>query len=106
MLTRHSKLLNPALTASSATTEELENVAQFAGGQIIIPAGSPITSLTYYVAEKKGGTYVPLYDSTGTAVTQTVSAGKAYSMPSAIYGSQVMKIVVNSAGSVYVSLIG
>ena len=77
------------------------------GGTIFIPSGSSITTLTYYAAEKLGGTFLPLYESDGsTAVTQTVEAGKAYDMPAAIFGCLVIKIRVNSNGSAFVTMKG
>lgn len=92
-----------ALTTSATTTDEI-SIESFASGQIYVPTGSPITTLTYHVSSKVGGTYFPAQDSTGSAVTQTVAATKAYPIPSALFGAVVMKIVVNSAGSVVISL--
>lgn len=87
------------------TTKEIIFPAR--GGTIFIPAASPITSLTYWAAEKAGGTYLPLYEADGsTAVTQTVEAGRAYDMPAAVFGCLAIKIRVNSNGSVFITMKG
>jgi hypothetical protein len=93
------------LNTAVGTTEEIpfENAS---GGTIHIPAASPITSLTYHAAPASGGTYLPLYDKAVQVVTQTVSAGKCYELPTAVFGCGAIKIVVNSAGNVDLSIKG
>lgn len=74
------------------------------GGLVIIPGGSSITSLTYYTAEKQGGTRVPLNDKDGAAVAQTgLSDGNAYDMPAEVYGCRVLYLKGNAAGPVFVT---
>lgn len=90
------------LTTSAATTPEID-IARFAWGEIYIPTGSSITTLTYHVAPEMGGTYLPAQDSSGTAVTQTVGAAKAYPVPAAIWGAYAIRIVANAAGAISVS---
>jgi hypothetical protein len=102
---RQTEQLSLALTASLNTTP-LVDFSAAAGGTIFVPAASPITTLTYYAAPDNGGTFLPLNDAAGVAVTQTVAAGKAYDMPAACFGAAALKIVVNSAGAVLVSLKG
>lgn len=90
-----------AVTASESTTGEYRCTGR--GGLVIIPSGSSITSLTYYTAEKPGGTRVPLNASDGTATVQTVAAGKAYDMPSEVYGCRVLYFKGNASGSIFVT---
>lgn len=90
-----------AITTSQSTTEEYRVPGR--GGLVIVPSGSSITSLTYYTAEKVGGTRVPLNTSAGVAVTQTVAAANAYDMPPEVYGCRVLYLKGNAAGSVFVT---
>lgn len=92
-----------ALTTSAATSPAID-LSKWAWGEVFIPSGSPITTLTYHVAPTLGGTYLAAYDSTPAAVAQTVVAGRAYPIPSPLFGAAAMRIVVNAAGSVLISL--
>ena len=91
------------LNTAVATTPEID-IAKYLTGEIYIPTGSAITSLTYHVAPVAGGTYLPAYDAAGSAVTQTVAAARAYAMPAAVFGAPVIKIVTNAAGAVTLTL--
>ncbi len=103
---RHQRPIpSAALTTSLATTAEIE-IAEQAGGAVLIPAGSPITSLTYHGAREPGGAFVPLYDSQGLAVVQTVAAGRGYPLPEACFPYGALKLVANAAGTVELSLKG
>lgn len=88
-----------SLTTSATTTPEID-VNNFAAGQVHVPTGSSITSLTYHAAPDKGGTYLPLQTSAGVAVTQTVAQTKAYDLPAQIAGCRYIRIVADAAGSV------
>jgi hypothetical protein len=74
----------------------------------MIPVGSSITSLTWYESDDVGGTYVAAYDDSSppAAVTQTVSAGKGYPIPTILAGARALKIVADASGNVTVSLKG
>lgn len=72
----------------------------YAGGAVIIPSGSSITSLTYYGAGDYSGTFTAIYDSAGVAVTQTVAGGRAYPIPDACFPYPYLKIVSNADGAV------
>lgn len=98
-----------ALTVGLDTTVNASAEIKFQarGATVLIPTGSGITSLTYYAAEKPGGTYLPLYASdASTEVTQTVQGGRAYDMPAAVFGAYPIKIVANAAGNVYLTMKG
>ncbi len=92
-----------ALTASAGTTPEID-ISHHAWGCIFIPTGSGITSLTYHSAPRYGGTYLAAYDAALAAITQTVSAAKAYPVPAALFGAGAIRIVANTTGNVIVSL--
>lgn len=105
-LRRHHRSLNPiALTNALGTTTEIDT-STAAGGNVLIPAGSPITSLTYYGASAPGGAYVAVQDQFGSAVTQTVAAGKGYPLPDACFGYAAIKLVANTSANVELSLKG
>ena len=93
-----------SLTTSVLTTGEI--IFQgMRSGVVNIPTGSSITSLTYHGATTSGGTYLPLYDSAKNALTQTtLTAGRAYQMPTAVAGVAFLKIVVDAAGTVGISI--
>lgn len=91
-----------AITTSAATTGEI-SIGDFVQGEIFIPTGSSITTLTYYVAPNSSGTYIAAQDGSG-AITQTVAAAKAYQMPSALFGAAMIRIVGNAAGTVTINI--
>lgn len=110
MLDRLSNTI-PVVTVSDSAIASSEEIVYggYAGGMIFIPAigGASITALTWYAAEKPGGTYLPAYDSFGTAVTQTVSHTKAYPIPDALFGCRAIKaLATGGAGEIAVSLKG
>lgn len=94
-----------ALDTAIGTTEEIP-FELASGGTIHIPAASPITSLTFWAAPKRGGTFLALYDKLAAAVVLTVSASKCYELPAAVFGCTSLKIVVNAAGTVDLSVKG
>lgn len=96
---RQSEVL--ALTLDSVLADTpIVDFGTSSSGQIIIPSGSPITTLTYNTGYDSTVTFVPLNTSAGVAVTQTVSAGKSYDLPAAVIGSRLIKITVNADGAV------
>ena len=94
-----------SIATALASSSEIP-YASYERGQIIVPAGSSITGLTWYVAEKVNGTFIAAYSDATTAVEQTVEAGRAYSIPSALAGAASLKAVGDAAGDVYVNLKG
>jgi len=79
------------------------------GGNIIIPAASSITSLTFYHGDNPIGgasSYFACYDSDGVAVTLTVAANRSYQIPDALFGCMWIKIVPNVDGEVTISMKG
>lgn len=99
--TRLSASLSVSLLTTSSSPEI--SISEFGWGEIAIPNGSSITTLTYYIASPSG-TLFAAYDSTGTAITQTVAADRAYPMPAALFGASRIQIRANAAGSVRVNL--
>lgn len=94
----YRELPDVSLTTALGTTPNFD-FRKWAGGNIMIPAGSSITSLTFY-SSLDDGNYVPLNDSTGSAVALTVAASGSYPIPDAVFGCSDIKIVSDAAGSV------
>lgn len=105
-ITRFSEYVSGiAVTAALATTEAFE-YRGFAAGMVYVPAGSALTSLTWYAAEDMDGTFQPVYDGATTAIASTVAAGRAVPIPSYCLGAGALKVVGNDAGTIKVSLKG
>lgn len=100
------------LTNDINTTQEL-NFIGFSGGNIIIPSGSGITTLTFYGSDKQGGTYAPVYDGTlagpvAQSITTIDASGHAVGVPipDACFAYAALKIVANTTGTVTATLKG
>jgi hypothetical protein len=98
-----SEVITLTITDSIATCEELP-FGSFAGGSIIVPSGSSLTSLTPYGCNEPGGTYVPIYDSSNTAVSRTVAASRGYAIPDECFGFRFIKFLGNTTGTIKVNL--
>lgn len=102
-----------AVTNDAATTGEI-NFLGMAGGEIFVPSGSSLTSLTFHGAPELGGTFLPLQNSpdlaaspaAAIAVALAVGAGKAYPIPAECFGCAALKMVGNTSGNVDVFLKG
>lgn len=67
-----------------------------AGGLLFLDTLVTGTTITWYVAYTEGDTLVPAADTSGNALTTTVSAGKAYEIPGSLYGAAQISPVLNS----------
>jgi hypothetical protein len=87
------------VTDSATTTGEvmLNNAA---GGRVLVPAGSSITTLTWH--EGRESARFACYDEDGVAVTQTVQAGRSYPIPPSLNGAGPVYPVGDVAGTIYV----
>lgn len=94
-----TRSMTAALTTAQSTTPEIA-FGHATAGEVRVPAGSSITTLTWWSCDEPGGTYLPCYDSANAAVAQTVAGTRAHSLPSALIGRNYLKAVANAAGSV------
>ncbi len=101
----HAMIAELALTNSLATTAEID-LTEVASGCVLVPSGSPLTSLTYYGAIQPGGTYVAIQDGNGHAATQTVAPDNGYPIPDFCSSYGALKLVANAAGTVELSCKG
>lgn len=64
----------------------------------IMPASFVGTSITFNMSDKIDGTFVPVYDDTGTALTYTVSTSRYVRVkPSDFAGIRVLQLVSSSS---------
>ena len=69
-----------------------------AGGVVFVTAkDAGATTLTWYAAYEPGGAIHPATDASGNALTVTITAGRAYEIPGALYGAMEIIPVTNSA---------
>lgn len=102
------RFVSDVMTISVDTSGNIANCepipfGSYAGGCFFIASGS-ITSIAPYGAMTLTGTYVPLYDSSNTAVSRTIAASRGYALPDECFGWKFLKLVANAAGSLYVML--
>lgn len=96
---RTSKLLPINVSSNIALCTEIE-LSPYAGAMVLIPAGLTLTTLAVHVAEKKGGTYLPLYDASGAVLVNGAVAllhTRSYMLPIAAFAAASVKLVSNQA---------
>jgi|TARA_B100000700_G_C14879518_1_gene777386 hypothetical protein len=76
----------------------------FTKGVVLVPNGSSITSLTYWISSTEDGTYTQLYNA-GSAISTTVAANRVFALDSAIEGAAFLKLQGDAAGTVDLHLI-
>lgn len=108
-----------SLTNGIPTSAQEVEFAWFAGGDVFVPTGSSITTLTFYKSDLPAANgkanWGPAYQPdpsnitnppTMVAVTLTVTAGNWYPLPACLFGCGNFAMTGNAAGTVYVSLKG
>ena len=100
MMSRSAVRIASVTVGTTAAASKEISLEQFAGGIVYIPTGETVVTLTYHTAPVACGTYLALYDEDGVAVTQTVSAAKAYAIPAAVWGCGFIKISGDAAATV------
>lgn len=76
----------------------------FTKGVIVVPSGSSLTAITYWVSSTEDGTYNQLYLA-GSAISTTVAADRAYALDGAAEGVAYLKLQGNAAGTADLHLI-
>tara|TARA_R100001594_G_scaffold137007_1_gene179730 strand:- start:510 stop:833 length:324 start_codon:yes stop_codon:yes gene_type:complete len=105
-LTRFSTDQEDVTVATAIADSDEIDYGEFARGQIHVPSGSSITTLTFHTSHKPGGDYEAAYDSSNAAVTMTVAADRSYPIPVDLIGARVFKMTGDAAGTVHLSLKG
>lgn len=100
---KYSTQIDSVAVGATIGNSDPFNYGDFEKGMVFIPTGSAITTLTWHASNSERGTYLPVNNASG-AVTQTVSQGKAYPIPTDVLGARFLKITGDAAGVVGVSL--
>ncbi len=82
------------LTAVLSTTGVID-MRDSAGGMLYIANGVSKT-LTYHAAPEPSGTYEPLFDKNGNAVTLVVTGDEAFPIHEAAFGAGAIKLVLDA----------
>ena len=93
---RHESNVN--ITTSIGTTAAID-MRGSAALAIHIPSGSSCTTLSFYGRVSGSADYVPIRDTTGTAVTQTVAADSVCVIKDEVYPFAYVKFVGNAAAT-------
>lgn len=88
----------------TATVEAIPSGSARTGG-FIVPAASPLTTLTFYGSHTGAtGSYIQIFDTSNAAISKTVGAARAYPLPPDVLNFAWLKIVGNAAGTIIMSL--
>jgi len=75
-----------------AVTEAFE-MANHAGGIVLMPAAWTAASIGFQISTTAGGTFYPLYDSDGSLVEiSSPAVDNAYSIPAEVFGAAWVKL--------------
>jgi len=97
---RLSSVADSVTATSSASTSPKLPFGSAAGGIIIVDAVSSATSITWHVAFGPELTPRPL-NADGSAVTTTIAANNAYTLPDALFGAQYIVAVTNAGTATF-----
>ena len=106
MLQRYSALQRGVTIGTTPAASQSFDFRNFSAGMVHVPAGSALTTLTWYAACDVGEPFLPVQNGLGVAVTSTVSAGMACLIPAACFGAAILLAVGDAAGTVDLSLKG
>ena len=96
---RSSDTLVGFAVPASATGQGFD-FSNYSSGEIRVPSGSSLTTLTWYSGDAIAG---PWY-ACGDVTAQTVTAGDAYQIPVALFGSRFLLPVGNGTGTINLDL--
>lgn len=86
-----------ATILSGATESDAIDFKDFAQGGFILPAAFTGASVSFKACNTSDGTYVAVYDSANALLSTTVTQGRGYAFPIALFGFGFVKIVSASA---------
>ena len=82
-----------ATIASGAAVSGAIDVSRYSGMNIQMPSTWTAASIGFQVCDTEGGTFLPLYDATGTLVQiASPAASKAYSAPAELFAAIYVKL--------------
>jgi hypothetical protein len=103
MIDRFNVTLSGVTIAAAVANSTEILFGPYAGATFFVPAGSSLTSITWYAADVPGGTYLPVYDENSVLCRQTVAAGQAYQLPTALFGCRAIKGVDAGGGTISIT---
>lgn len=89
--------IKTVVIANGATTSAAIDARQYSIFAVDLPATFTGVALTFTSSDAFAGTYQPVNDNTGAAVTLTVAQGKNYDLPTALGSVAFFKIVSGAA---------
>ena len=105
MYTTPQNAIVSSLTVSDAHANSDAIVFKgFTKGVVLVPSGSSITSIKYFISSSENGTYTQLYNA-GSEISTTVAASRVFALDSAIEGAAYLKLQGDNAGTVDLHLI-
>ena len=94
----HSRTQNLTMASALGDTSSIV-FSDYERGTIHVPTGAAAATLTFYASTGEEGEYLPFSDSSGSAVTLAVTAGKAFELPASIAAIDWMKITASSVNA-------
>lgn len=85
--------------ASGAALSDAFSIKDFTEGLIHMPAAWTAADIGFQVASTLGGTYQPLYNSSGLIVISGPAVNNAYMLPADLAAAQWVKLWSNTGGS-------
>lgn len=82
--------------AKDATESAAMAYKEAASGVFVVPTGFTATTMTFKVSDAIDGTFTALYNTSNSAVSYTVAAGRAYPIPTEAAGAAYIKFVGNT----------
>lgn len=92
----HEAVITCTVTSGGATSAAVD-LAGYRNFGLIVPSTFDGTTITFTVSDTSGGTYVALYDITGTQVSMTIAASRAYDLPGELMVWRFLKIVCGTS---------
>ena len=101
---RFSSTIISCVIGTTVAQSSLIHFGEFESGMIFVPAGSSLTTLTWYSSHtSENSDMLPAYDSAG-AIVQTVAAGRSYPIPESLKGTRYLKATGNASGAISCTL--
>ena len=72
---------------NGAAVSEAFDMAIHAGATILMPAAWTAATIGFKVCASEDGTFLPLYDDSGSIVEVSAAASKAFAAPAELYGA-------------------
>ena len=92
-----SKKLTATIAVSGTTSNALD-IKNWTPVGMVLPSSFDGTTITFTASDSEGGTYVPVYDKTGTQISYTVAASRAIKIvPEDLAGFEFIKLVAGSS---------